>query len=163
VLRRRHKKKSEYRRMKSAALEREANIILYGTPTVPKRSEGAQYLIPKIEMPFGVKCSSCKKPISLGGSGMCRKCYLDRAKKKRIGSGKEIVDSVEYDRLTAIGYDAAGADGKIYRMMGIVQPDQIEVTYRGQVAIMQRTFHTRGVALSFEETEEVLDQLSRVA
>ena len=69
-------------------LEEEANLLLYGEKSVPRKRRGTQYQLPKY-VPKSEKlralysCSGCGKPRSTTSGSMCRSCYMAKAAKKR--------------------------------------------------------------------------------
>lgn len=64
-----------------AQLEKEANLLLYGTVSEPARTRAAQYYFPRNRA--GDKCEGCSKPRSKLSARFCRACYRREAWSRR--------------------------------------------------------------------------------
>lgn len=81
--------------MKTAEeLEREANMLLYGSQKEPVRRGAFQYARPKNVM--GENCQKCGLPRGKLSGRYCRACYLRIARENRTKNEKPIMPNLEY-------------------------------------------------------------------
>lgn len=97
------------RRMTSAELEAEANRWLFGAAAVPRKSEGFQYLRPKVPCRNDVLCERCGGKISMGSASLCRACYRARAAKRDTA-----INVASYEQIAgaAVGFE----NGELVRL-----------------------------------------------